>query len=162
MGSAPSEPARSDRHSSFGWFLTACGVVGLLAGAVVLVFGLFRIIAGRSAASATDIMEHGIEGMQLAPEWAALSSAMGAYLGVLLIAAGTGWRRGRPWAPLVTWGYVSCGLVVNLTDMVIFAVAAAPGPMRSLMLVLDGLALLLVLFVGVWLLRRAAVNRRGR
>ena len=161
MGGALPERDSGTRHAAFGWLLTVCGIIGLLTGGVVLVFILNRIVTGRPLAPGLDIVEHGIEGMRLSPEWAALSSALGAYLGAMLVLAGAGWRKGRPWASLATWGYVSCGLIVNLTDLIIFVFAAAPGPMRTLMLVLDGSALLLVLFVGAWLLRRAALNRHG-
>lgn len=140
------------RHPRLGALLIAAGVVGVVTGIVPLVMNLVQPEAGGSLRAAADWAAHGIEGLGLSSEWALLSSAMGTYLGALLLWCGHGWRTGRASASLATWIYVSCGVAVNATDMFIFAFRARVGTARTLMLLADGVALLLPLALGVWLL----------
>ncbi|MBM4035664.1 MAG: hypothetical protein FJ291_28320 [Planctomycetes bacterium] len=123
-----------------GDFLIVCGGVGLVLGVVPFAASLLRLAGFGLGLSRQDWAAHGVEAMGLSLSWAALSSACGAFLGGLLVAAGVGWRRARPWAPLVTLIYALLGMLVTGTDLVIFALAARPGAMRTSMLIADSLA----------------------
>jgi hypothetical protein len=154
--------AVASRRAGAGWTLIVLGVIGVLTGVIPLAINTCRVLAGSDAWGTVDLAAHGVEAMGLSVEWAMLSSALGAYLGVLLLWAGAGWLKGRAWAPLVSWTYVLAGLTVNVTDMLIFAFRARPGPMRSRMLVFDGIALLIPVVVAAWLIGRAkAAGRVG-
>ncbi|MCU0723371.1 MAG: hypothetical protein MUC63_07130 [Planctomycetes bacterium] len=141
--------------------LVSAGGIGAIAGAVPFAINAARILAGPDPFGAPDFSAHGPEAMGLSTEWAALSSAAGTYLGGLLITAGVGWRRGRPWAAAVTWAYVFGGIAVNATDMLIFAFRARAGSTRAGMLVLDGIALAFPFLVAFFLLRRKGVEAGG-
>jgi hypothetical protein len=143
-----------ERHPRFGALLIAAGVIGVVTGGVPIVFSAWWMLAGRHPSAGMDLATHGVEAMGLSLEWALLSSVMGAYLGAVLLWAGTGWRRGRPSARLATWVYASCGVSVCLTDVLIFVFRATPGVMRTRMLVLDGAALAFAVLVAIWLLWR--------
>ena len=123
-----------------GVFLMVCGGVGVVTGLLPFAVSLARLLGHDFGRSAEDWAAHGVEAMGLSLEWAALSSANGAFLGGLLVAAGLGWRRGRAWAPLVTLLYALLGILVTGTDLAIFALAARPGAARASMLFLDGAA----------------------
>jgi hypothetical protein len=145
--------ARSSRHPGVGWILTILGIVGVITGVVPFTINALRILADENLWGTVDFAAHGVESLGLSVEWGMLSSAMGAYLGVLLLWAGRGWLRGSRRAALVSWVYVLSGLTVNVTDMIIFAFRARPGPMRSRMLVFDGIALLIPILLAAWLIR---------
>jgi len=149
--------AQTHRHSLAGWLLVAAGLIGVVTGVVPLAINTLRIAADERLWDLVDFAAHGVEAMGLSIEWGMLSSAMGLCLGIMLIVAGTGWLRGRPWAAPVSWSYCLAGLTVNAADMAIFALRARPGSMRTSMLVMDGIATLLPLLLGVWLMmqRRA-------
>ena len=106
------------------------------------------------ARGAADWAVHGVDALGLSLEWAVLSSANGAMLGVLLLAAGLGWRRGRGWAPVVTLVYAVGGLLVNGVDLAIFATLSPPGPARTTMLALDavtfGVAAIVLIALVAW------------
>ena len=136
----PAQPEISLRARWAGRLLIVCGGVGLVMGLVPFAVSMLRLAGVDFGRSAEDWAAHGVGALGLSLEWAALSSACGAFLGGLLIAAGLGWRRGRPWAPLVSLVYALLGLTVTGTDLAIFAIAAKPGFMRSSMLFLDGVA----------------------
>jgi hypothetical protein len=121
-------------------FLIVCGGIGLVTGILPFAVSLLRLAGITFGQGPQDWAAHGVEAMGLSLPWAALSSACGAFLGGLLVAAGLGWRRGRPWAPLVTLIYALLGILVTGTDLAIFALAARPGTMRTWMLIADGLA----------------------
>ena len=159
----PTNALNTSRSAAAGWTLIAFGVIGVIFGLVPLGINTLRIVSGHNPLAATDFAAHGVEAMDLSVEWAMLSCAMGTYLGALLLWAGFGWLRGRPWAALVTWMYVACGLAVNVTDMTIFIFAARPGIMRTQMLVLDGIATVIPVAVTAWLIRhqRRAVHHAG-
>ena len=123
-----------------GLWLMFCGVVGIVAGVVPLVVNVLRVFGTDLGIAASHWAAHGPEAMGMGVDWATLSCADGTFLGSLLLAAGIGWWRARPWAPLVTLIYAIDGLIVNGTDLMLFAVYAAHGPTRTLMLVLDGAA----------------------
>ena len=123
-----------------GDFLLVCGGVGLVLGIVPFAVSLLRLAGVTFGLGPHDWAAHGVVAMGLDVPWAALSSACGAFLGGLLVAAGLGWRRARPWAPLVTLIYALLGILVTGTDLAIFALAARPGAMRTSMLIADGLA----------------------
>lgn len=148
------------RHRLTGWVLVIIGVAGVLTGLVPFTTNGLRIVAHEELWNVVDLAAHGVEAMGLSVEWGMLSSAMGTVLGVLLLWAGVGWLRGRPWAPTVTWAYVLAALGVNVTDMIVFVFRAKPGPMRSHMLVFDGIALLVPVAAAWCLLRRARRARR--
>lgn len=150
--------ANTSRNAVAGYTLIALGVVGVVVGLVPLAINTLRIVAGWDLWGAGDLAAHGVEAMGLSVEWAMLSCVMGTYLGALLLWAGFGWLRGRPWAVLATWMYVAGALAVNVTDMIIFTFAARPGAMRTQMLVFDGIATAVPLVAGAWLIRR---RRRG-
>ncbi|MBM4041331.1 MAG: hypothetical protein FJ290_22750 [Planctomycetes bacterium] len=145
-----------------GDFLMVCGGVGVVLGVVPFVVSALRMAGFSLGLGPQDWAAHGVEAMGLSVPWAALSSACGAFLGGLLLAAGLGWRRGRPWAPLVTLIYALLGIVVTGTDLVIFALAARRGPMRTSMLIADGLACALaaatLLALILWRRRQARVR----
>jgi len=122
-----------------------CGGVGLVAGLVPLAVSALRLAGFGLGLGPHEWAAHGVEAMGLSVAWAALSSACGAFLGGLLIAAGLGWRRARPWAPTATLIYALLGITVTGTDLAIFALAARPGRMRAAMLIADGLAFALAL-----------------
>jgi hypothetical protein len=90
-----------------------------------------------------------------------LSSAMGVFLGAMMVWSGTAWRRGRPTARLVTWFYVWCGVAVNATDMCIFIFRAKAGLMRTAMLAFDGIALAIPVALGVWLTAGRSRSQSG-
>jgi len=136
------------RHPRLGWLLVVLGVVGILA--VVVPFIAFPGWIPSSGSETTTRPA----GVALSLEWYVLSSAMGAYLGVLLIWAGAGWIGGRPWARMATWAYVTCGATVNATDLAIFLVVAAPSATRTLLIVGDGVCLAIPLALACWLIRR--------
>jgi len=135
-------------------FLMVCGGVGIVTGLVPFAVSALRLFGCHLGLGPQDWAAHGVEAMGLSLEWAALSSAEGAVLGGLLFAAGLGWRRRRPWAPLVTLVYAANGIVVTGVDLAIFARAARRGSMRTSMLVADGLAFALaaavLLGLAVW------------
>jgi hypothetical protein len=79
---------------------------------------------------------------------------------LLLLWSGAAWIRGLAEARTVTWCYVLCGAIVNLTDMTIFICRAKPGTMRNWMLVLDGVALAIPLGLGIWLLASKTTEKR--
>ena len=137
----------SRRAALAGDFLMVCGGVGIVTGLVPFAVSFLRLLGFDLGLGPEDWAAHGVEAMGLSIEWAALSSVSGAFLGGLLLAAGIGWRRGRPWAPLVTLVYAIDGLLVAGTDLVIFALSATPGRMRNSMLLLDGIAFALALAV---------------
>lgn len=147
-----------------GDFLMVCGGVGLVLGIVPFAVSLARMAGCDFGLAHEDWAAHGVEAMGLSLPWAALSSVCGAFLGGLLLAAGLGWRRGRPWAPLVTFIYALLGTLVTGTDLAIFALAARPGTMRTLMLVADGLACALatgtLLALAAWHIRQRHEPRR--
>jgi len=120
-------------------FLVAGGL-GFVAGLVPFAANLLRVLGCDCDLSPEHWAAHGPGAMGLGVEWALLSSADGAFLGGLLLAAGVGWRRGRPWAAPITLAYALGGLVVCGTDLLLFALHATPGRVRSLMLLLDSLA----------------------
>jgi len=155
--------ARTSRHARVGWVLTILGIVGVITGVIPFTINALRILADENLWGTMDFAAHGVESMGLSVEWGMLSSAMGAYLGALLLWAGRGWRSGSPRAGLASWVYVVSGLAVNVTDMIIFAFRARPGPVRSQMLVFDGIALLIPVLLAIWLIglrRRAAGGAR--
>lgn len=141
-------------HSSrpgLGMFLLAIGAIGLITGLVPFVTNGLRIVVAPDLWNAVDLAAHGVEAMGLGVEWGMLSSAMGASLGLLLLAAGWGWRKGAPWAAAVTYCYIVVGIAVNFTDMAIFLFKAKPGPMRSQMLFFDGIAFAIPVALAVYL-----------
>ena len=144
----------TSRHKIVGWALIAAGVIGVLTGIVPLTTNALRILVDEDLWHVVDLAAHGVEAMGLSVEWGMLSSAMGTCLGAMLLCAGVGWRGGRPWATAVSWAYVFAALAVNGTDMIIFLFRARPGPMRTQMLVFDGIATLFPLLVAGWLIRR--------
>jgi hypothetical protein len=152
---ANSVPSR--RAVVAGDFLIICGGVGLVLGVVPFAVSLLRLAGFSLGLSRQDWAAHGVEAMGLSVAWAALSSACGAFLGGLLVAAGVGWRRARPWAPLVTLIYALLGMLVTGTDLAIFALAARPGAMRTSMLIADSLAFALAAVALLVL----ALTRRG-
>ena len=121
-------------------FLMVCGGIGIVLGVLPWAVSVLRLLGCEFGRTPQDWAAHGVEGMGLHVEWAALSSATGAMIGALWVASGLGWRRSRPWAPLVTLLAAINGLVVDGVDLFIFVVAARPGAARSWMLVGDGLA----------------------
>ncbi|NQT89223.1 hypothetical protein HQ560_20810 [bacterium] len=126
-----------------GRFLMVCGGIGIVAGVVPLTVNVLRMAGYDFGYTSEDWAAHGVEAMGLSVPWGALSSSDGAFLGSLLLAAGIGWRKGRDWAPLVTFIYAIGGTMVCGLDLFIFIVAATPGRARSLMLVLESFALAL-------------------
>ncbi len=146
------------RRPRLGWFLILVGIIGVVSGIVPFTINALRILVDEQLWNMLDFAAHGVESLGLSMEWGLLSSAMGTYLGVLLLLAGTGWLKGRARALPATLAYVSCGLVVNVADMIIFAFRAKPGPVRTQMLVFDAIALLIPIGLGVWLLRRRGRN----
>ncbi|MFW6159106.1 MAG: hypothetical protein ACOC8E_07100 [Planctomycetota bacterium] len=150
----------------FGVVLTIAGMVGLVAGLVPLIVNGARMLTRadpfRALVQRAGEAGHGVEEMGLHLDWAVLSCALGTYLGALLLIAGIGWIRGRRWASSVTWAYVGCGLTVNITDMFIFYYQARVGPMRSRMLLLDGIALAFAVLVFVWLFGIRRGQKQGR
>jgi len=156
----PGQPNVSRGACWAGRLLIVCGGVGIVTGLVPFAVSMLRLVGVDFGRTAEDWAAHGVEALGLSLEWAALSSACGAFLGGLLIAAGLGWRRGRPWAPLVSLVYALLGLTVTGTDLAIFAVAAKPGRMRASMLFLDGMAFALAAAVLLGLI--AWRRQRGR
>lgn len=149
-------------HRILGWLLIVAGVVGVVTGVLPLAINGMRVVLGRDLLNAGDTASHGVEAMGLSVEWAMLSSAMGTFLGILLLWAGYGCLRQHESARLVTWIYVLGGLMVNVPDMLIFVFGATPGPMRTRMLILDGIATVFPVVVATWLLclrRQAATGR---
>jgi len=123
-----------------GKLLILCGVVGVTTGGLPFLVAALRIAACAWAESAVEWATYRLDSLGLSLEWAALSSACGAMLGALLLAAGVGWWRGRAWAPAVTLIYAVGGLTVTGVDLVLFVVLARPGAERTNMIVLDSLA----------------------
>jgi hypothetical protein len=143
------------RRPKLGWALGVAGVIGVVTGLVPFVGTSLRLVVDENLwkiPGTEDLAAHGMESMSLSLEWCMLSSAMGTYLGVLLLLAGFGWVRGRPWALPVSIAYVLGGLAVNFTDLVIFLFRAQSGLMRTLMILFDGIAFLIPLFLGIYLL----------
>ncbi len=134
------EDGPSRRAILAGDFLMVCGGVGLVTGVLPFAVSMLRLAGFDLGLGPRDWAAHGVEAMGLSVAWAALSSACGAFLGGLLLAAGLGWRRRRPWAPLVTLLYALLGILVTGIDLAIFALAARPGGRRTSMLIADGLA----------------------
>jgi hypothetical protein len=155
----PNHVSVSRRARAAGWVLIAAGIIGVIGGAVPFAHSAARILVREDLWRDAGIASHGGEAMWLSVEWVMLSSAAGTYLGGLLIAAGLGWMRGRPWAPAVTWAYVFGGIAVNVTDMLIFAFRARPSPMRTQMLLLDGVALAFPCAVALALFLRGRGSR---
>ena len=122
--------------------LLLAGVVGVIGGLVPFTINALRILVSSDLWGSVDFAAHGVEAMGLSVEWGLLSSAIGTFLGVLMVAAGRGFITSRAWARPVAWSYVFGGITVNVTDMVIFAFVAKEGAMRTQMLILDGGALL--------------------
>jgi len=149
----PEEPDPSRGARLAGTLLVLCGIIGIATGALPLAASVARMAGCHPGLGPLDWAGHGARATGLGVEWAALSSACGTLLGGLLVAAGLGWRRRRPWAPLVTLLYAISGLVVNGTDLTIFALAARPGPVRTALLILDSLAFALPILCLLALLR---------
>jgi len=145
-----------------GRFLIICGGIGIVAGVVPLTINVLRMAGCTFGYTPEDWAAHGVESLGLSVPWGALSSSDGTFLGGLLLAAGIGWRRGRDWAPLVTFIYSIGGTMVCGLDLFIFIAVAKPGRMRSSMIVLEAfaLALALVCLIGTILYwrRRAAAR----
>ncbi|MFB3892552.1 MAG: hypothetical protein ACE15C_11080 [Phycisphaerae bacterium] len=152
------------RRPALALLLMVIGAAGATMGVVPFVLSGLRIILGRDPWSAPDLARHGVDGLGLSTEWCMLTSAMCTCLGALMLWAGAGWLKGlrrRPWTRLWTWVYVTCALVVNATDTMIFLFKARPGPTRNLMLAADGVGLLIACLLGVWLLA-GRVGRSGK
>ncbi|MCY2928006.1 MAG: hypothetical protein NTV86_00650 [Planctomycetota bacterium] len=149
----PTPPATPSRRPLAGWLLTVAGAVGVITGAVPLAINAVRVVTGCGLRG--GLAGHGVEALGLTVEWGLLSSAMGVCLGVLLLAAGAGWRNARPWAAPISWAYVLFGLGVNASDMTIFLFRSTPGPTRTLMLLSDGVAFLIPLALALWLATRS-------
>ncbi|MHC4599423.1 MAG: hypothetical protein ACYS47_10495 [Planctomycetota bacterium] len=132
-----------------GWILIVIGVIGVITGVVPFITNGLRIVVDEDLWNVVDLADHGVEAMGLTVEWGMLSSAMGMFLGFLLLWAGVGWLRAAHWAPTVTVAYVICGLTVNFTDMIIFLFRAKHGAMRTQMLVLDSIAFVIPLTLAV-------------
>jgi len=103
-----------------GWALVVAGVIGVIGGVVPFSLNAFRILGGEKTWSSSSLAGHGVEALGLSVEWAMLSSAIGAYLGALLLASGRAWLKGLDAARLLTWIYVAGGVTVNATDLAIF------------------------------------------
>ena len=153
--------SRAKRYPWVGWFLIVTGVVGTVTGFVPLTINALRIVVSERRWDFLDLAAHGVEAMGLSIEWGMLSSAMGVCLGGFMLCAGVGWLKGRPWAAPVSWTYVLAGLTVNISDMIIFAFRARPGEMRTGMLLCDGVALLIPVLLGVWLIAVHPHRRPG-
>lgn len=151
----------AETRKRLGVVLIVFGIIGLVTGAVPLVINGLRIVADEDLWDMVDTAAHGVEAMGLSLEWAMLSSAMGTCLGIFLLWAGRAWFTGRPEARAVTFCYVICGLLVNGTDMAIFAFHTRQGPMRSTMLFFDGIALAIPVVLGLWLLRNRSAGAPG-
>ncbi len=150
--------ADAPRDPRLGWLLIVLGAIGIVTGVIPFSAMPGLLPGDPQPASSADRPE----GLGLSLEWYILSSALSAYLGCLLIWAGSGWVRGRRWAAMATWVYVSCGVVVNATDLAIFLIAARPSAARTMMLVADGLCLLVPVALAAWLsARRSAVAVSG-
>jgi len=149
-------------HPLLGRLLIAAGVLGVVAGVVPLAIITVRVLVGGPFLAEADFLAHGVAALGFSPEWGMLSSAMGACLGVMMIWAGVGWLRARPWARLVSWVYVVCGLMVNIPDMTVFVLLARHGSMRTQMLIYDGIAAAIPVALGVWLWRRSPRRRPGK
>ncbi len=106
-------------------------------------------------------MQYGVDLAGLSREWAMLSSAMGTYLGALLLWAGIGWRRGRPTARLATWMYATCGFATCATDIFIFTFVAHPGWRRVVLLLVDGAAIALPVVLAGWLIAHRKEKEKG-
>jgi len=148
--------ARVRPHPLLGRLLMAAGVLGVVTGVVPLAIVTIRVVSGRSLLTEADLLAHGVAALGFSPEWGMLSLALGACLGMMMIWAGGGWLKARPWARLVSWVYVICSLMVNIPDLTLFAVLAKSGSIRTQILIGDGLAMLLPAALGVWLVRRRA------
>lgn len=147
----------SPRARWAGTALLVFGAIGLVAGLVPLVVNLLRIVGVTFGVPPEHWASHGPAAMGMGTDWATLSSAEGAFLGGLLIAAGIGWRRGRPWAPLVTLIYAVDGLLITGVDLLLFIFFATAGRIRTLMIALDTLAFALAAAALIgWLLWRRA------
>jgi len=123
-----------------GRLLILCGVVGVTTGGLPFLVAALRLAACAWAESGVEWAAYRLDSLGLSLEWAALSSAWGTMLGVLLLAAGVGWWRGRAWAPAVTLVYAVGGLTVTGVDLAIFVVLARPGAERTNMIALDSIA----------------------
>lgn len=143
----------ASQHPHTGRVLIALGIIGFIAGIVPFTTNALRILVAPDLWHGVDLAAHGVEAMGLSVEWGLLSSAMGAFLGALLIRAGAAFRRGQPSARLLAWVYVACALTVNGADLVIFAFRARAGPMRTQMLVADGVAVVVPVLLALWLHR---------
>jgi hypothetical protein len=134
--------------------LLVLGWVGLVLGVIPLATNLLRVLGCDFGLTPEHLASHGPAAMGMGVDWALLSSADGAFLGGLLIAAGTGWRRGHSWAPLVTLIYALGGLLICGVDLLLFVFYARAGWMRTWMMALDGLAFAVavgtLLALGVW------------
>jgi hypothetical protein len=148
--------SRSARWAGLA-FLVAGGL-GLVAGVVPFAANLPRVLGHDFGRPEYGVVAYYPWAMGMSVDWALLSSADGAFLGGLLFSAGVGWRRGRPWAPLVTLIYALGGILVCGTDLLLFTLHAKAGCVRSLMLTLDSLAfavaLLTLIGLTVWWKRR--------
>jgi hypothetical protein len=71
------------KHRRLGIVLIVLGVVGVVTGVIPLAASGLRIVLTEDPWNFADLFAHGMEAMGLSPEWAMLSSAMGAFLGVL-------------------------------------------------------------------------------
>jgi len=140
------------RHRMGAWILMVAGAVGVVTGAVPFTINTLRTLLKPDLLREMGLAGHGVEAMGLSVEWGMLSSAMGTVLGAMLLWAGWCWLKAKASARVVTWNYVLVGLTVNVTDMLIFAFHARPGPMRTYMLFLDGIATAFPIAVTVWLL----------
>lgn len=123
-----------------GLVLMVLGGVGVVTGAVALAVLTLHVLGVDVRIPPEHWASHGPAAMGMGVDWAMLSSACGVWLGGLLWASGVGWRRGRPWAFLVTVVYGLNGMVVCGVDLVLFGLFATAGPMRTAMLVADGVA----------------------
>ncbi|MHC4777058.1 MAG: hypothetical protein ACYTFG_00625 [Planctomycetota bacterium] len=129
------------RRPVLGWVLVIIGVIGVITGIVPFITNGLRITVSENLWNSVDLAAHGVEALGLSVEWGMLSSAMGTYLGYMLLWAGLGWLKAWPSARTVTIAYILCGIAVNFTDMLIFAVHSKHGAMRTQMLVFDSIAL---------------------
>ena len=121
---------------------TTAGFRAGLGTATVLGCGFFACISGSDAAGAAAVGRmtiHKLVAKGYPRPYACALVASGACTGILI-------------PPSIA--YIIVGLGVNVTDMIIFVFRAAPGRMRTHMLVADGVALAIPVVLAIWLLHR--------